>query len=79
MEVTIIKEKISVIIVGDQENEHTTYVKHDNKYYKFYTDGYDGIKSTEVILFLKFLEYEVFEVYRSNYEISKADIVNWNY
>lgn len=75
----IIKEKVSVIVIGNRNEEHTTYVKSDNKYFEFCTDGYDGIKSTEIISFLKFLGYEVFEIYKNSLKISKEDIVNRNY
>lgn len=69
-------KKISVIIVGNQEEEHSTYVEYNNKYFKFYTDGYDGIKCTEIISFLKFLGFEIFEVYRNDFNISREHIVN---
>lgn len=72
----LLNKKISVIIVGNQENEYTTYVENNDVYFEFYTDGYDGIKSTEIIQFLNFLGYEVFEIHKSNFNASKENIIN---
>lgn len=70
-------KKITVIIVGNSDEEHSTYIKYNNKYFKFWTDGYDGIKCTELISFLKFLGYEIFEVYKNSFDVPKEDIINY--
>lgn len=74
--VKLLNKKISVIIVGDQRDEHRTYVENNDMYFEFYTDGYDGINSTEIIQFLKFLGYEVFEIHKSTFNVSKKNIIN---
>lgn len=56
------KKKINVTIVGKEDDDHFTYVEYDGLYWEFYTDGYDGQKSKDVIDFLKFLGFEVFVV-----------------
>ena len=58
-------KKVTVIIIGDPKDEHFTYIQYKDEYYQFYTDGYDGTKCKEVINILKFLGFEVFEVYKS--------------
>lgn len=58
---------ITVIVVGDPKDEHYTIIEHNNSYYSFYTDGYDyGTTCNNIISFLKFLGYDVFEVYKKN-------------
>ncbi len=57
--------KIKVIISGNVENEHSTYIEHDGKYFYFHTNGWDGVSSQEIVSLLKFLGYEVFEIHRA--------------
>ena len=33
---------ITVEIYGDENDEHSTYIKRNDKYMRFYTDGYEG-------------------------------------
>lgn len=56
-------KKITIIIRGNTQSEHTTYIEHEGKHFKFYTDGYDGISAGDVRDFLEFLGYEVFELH----------------
>lgn len=64
----IANNKIKVIVVGNQNKEHNTYVERSGKYYKFYDDGYEGIPCDYIIEFLQFLGYEVFVVYKNKLE-----------
>lgn len=72
-------KKISVIIVGNPDDEHHTYVKLEDKYFEFYTEGYDEANAKNIIRFLKFLGYEVFEVYDNNFYIKPENISNYPY
>lgn len=65
----MINEKIKVIICGDAYSEHQTYVENDGKYLEFYTDGWDGISSKDIISLLKFLGHEIYEVYDSSHRL----------
>lgn len=60
--------KIEVIVVGNTEKEHQTYVERDGIYYKFWDDGWEGIPYWQVISFLKFLKYEVLITYKNKLE-----------
>lgn len=71
------KEKINVIICGDMDGQHTTYVEHNRRYCQFYADEYEGIAAKEVIGFLKFLGYEVFEIHNNAFSVSEECIVSW--
>lgn len=62
------KEKVTIIIRGDAAGEHTTYVEHEEKYFEFYTDGYDGVHADDVRRFLEFLGFEVFEVHNDQFQ-----------
>lgn len=64
------EKKVTVIICGDTENEHTTYVEHEGQHFKFYTDGYDGVSECDIREFLEFLGYEVFEVHNDKFQTS---------
>lgn len=55
--------KITVLIYGDADGEHNTYVKHNEQYLHFYTDGYERVSSKEIVKLLRFLGHDVFEVY----------------
>jgi len=57
-----------MIVCGDAKSEHTTFVGHDGKYFKFYTDGYDGVSADNVRGFLEFLGYEVFVVHNDKFQ-----------
>lgn len=71
-------KNITVTIIGDPQDEHQTLVEYNNQYYMFYTDCYDGTKSHEVISYLKFLGFEVFEVYKTR-GTKLIYPVNWEY
>lgn len=59
---------VTVFIKGDENEEHFTYVGNNKEQcYGFYSDGYDGIKSKEVINFLKFLGYEPFVIHNNKF------------
>ena len=58
--------QITVTIIGNPESSHNTVVEYNGQYYEFWTDGYDGTESKDVIAYLKFLGFEVFEVYKTN-------------
>lgn len=76
---SMINEKIKVIICGDADSEHRTYVENDGKYLEFYTDGWDGTSSKDIISLLKFLGHEIFEVYDSSHRlIPEEKIINKN-
>ncbi len=55
--------KIKVLIYGDADGEHSTYVEHSGKYLHFYTDGYERVSSKEIVKLLRFLGHDVFEVH----------------
>lgn len=57
--------KITVTIIGNPESYHNTIVEHNGQYYDFWADRYEGEKSTDIIAYLKFLGFEVFEVYKT--------------
>lgn len=61
-------KKIKVIICGDDNEEHTTFVEYDGQYFEFYFNGYEGMPAKEVCEFLKFLGYEIFELHNSNFK-----------
>lgn len=71
-------KNITLFIIGNPQDEHFTIVEHNNQYYSFYTDGYDGTKYGEVLSYLKFLGFEVFEVYK-NKGTKIIQPVNTNY
>lgn len=75
----MINEKIKVIICGDPDSEHRTYVENDGKYLEFYTDGWDGVSSKDISSLLKFLGHEIFEVHDSAHRlIPEEKIINKN-
>lgn len=60
---------IKVYIKGNAEEEHYTYVSNEQgQCYEFYTDGYEGTSSEEIISFLEFIGHEVFVVHNDNFE-----------
>jgi len=65
----VMEERVDVIVIGNREGEHFTYVGKNNNYFRFYTDGYEGDTHKEVIAFLKFLGFEVLEIYRNNHKV----------
>lgn len=76
------KNQITVFICSRDKHkhngvnyEHSTYVDFNGKCMCFYTDGYTGTTSEEVIGFLKFLGFEVFIVYSDRYT-GKSEFVN---
>lgn len=69
-------ERVKVIIRGDIEGEHTTYVEHNGKYFKFYANEWEGTTSKEVIQFLEFLGHEVFEIHNKAVDFPEEQIVN---
>ena len=68
-------DKIMVIIYGDENDNHYTYIKNKDNYYKFWADKYDGIRSKDILSFLEFLGKEVFLVYKP-YDCEKPHTVN---
>ena len=85
--VDVIKEKnkkqITVFVCScekhkqhDMNFEHSTYVDYNGKCMTFYTDGYNGTSSNEIIGFLKFLGFEIFIVYSDRYT-GKSEKVNY--
>lgn len=68
--------KINIIVVGDKNKEHFTYVEKDGVYYSFYFDGYDGTSSDMIISFLKFLGHDVFILYKNKLD-KPLECVNW--
>lgn len=60
------EKTINVTIIGNDDREHHTYVEYNGRYWSFYTDGYDGEKSKDIIGFLKYLGFKVFTVNKSN-------------
>lgn len=56
---------ITVEVYGDENNEHSTYIKGNDKYMRFYTDGYDGTTASQIINLLKFIGHDVFVVHHN--------------
>ena len=53
---------VTIEIYGDKNDEHFTYIKCNDEYMRFYTDGYDGTTAREIINLLKFIGHDVFVV-----------------
>ena len=47
-------DRIVVEIYGDENDEHTTYVKINDEAVEFYWDGFNGTKAKDIIELLKF-------------------------
>lgn len=68
--------EVKVIVKGDKNKEHFTYVENNGVYFQFYDNGYEGIPCEQVIALLKFLGHEVFVVYQNKLK-DDLPCVNW--
>lgn len=56
-------DKITVEIYDHGDDGHSTYVKNNDEYMDFYTDGYGGgTTAKEIINLLKFIGHDVFVI-----------------
>lgn len=69
-------EKVKVIVRGDSEGEHTTYIERNGRYFKFYANEWEGTTSEDIILLLTFLGHEVFEIHNKAIKVPEDQIVN---
>lgn len=69
-------EAITVEIYGDENDEHSTYIKRNDKYMRFYTDGYEGTSAKQIVNLLKFIGHEVFVVNHNSNDILTENYCN---
>ena len=73
------KNMVKVIVVGDKDGEHFTYVGSidgNGSYYRLYNDGYEGTSYNVVKSFLNFLGITIAPVFKDKLE-TPLPYVNW--